>query len=195
VRATAVTGRTALVAIGGIVLLLWVLELVDQVSGNALDAYGISPRTDEGLLQVLSAPLLHGSWAHLASNSVPLLVLGFLVLLGGWVRWLVTTLASVVGSGALVWSIAPADSITLGASGVVFGWMSYLLLRGFFSRSIGQLALAAVLFLFYGGILWGLLPSEVGVSWQGHLGGALGGAVAAWLLHRQTVRTARPART
>ena len=194
-RATAVTGRTALVAIGGIVLLLWVLELVDQVSGNALDAYGISPRTDEGLLQVLSAPLLHGSWAHLASNSVPLLVLGFLVLLGGWVRWLVTTLASVVGSGALVWSIAPADSITLGASGVVFGWMSYLLLRGFFSRSIGQLALAAVLFLFYGGILWGLLPSEVGVSWQGHLGGALGGAVAAWLLHRQTVRTARPART
>ena len=194
-RATAVTGRTALVAIGGIVLLLWVLELVDQVSGNALDAYGISPRTDEGLLQVLSAPLLHGSWAHLASNSVPLLVLGFLVLLGGWVRWLVTTLASVVGSGALVWSIAPADSITLGASGVVFGWMSYLLLRGFFSRSIGQLALAAVLFLFYGGILWGLLPSEVGVSWQGHLGGALGGAVAAWLLHRQTARTARPART
>jgi len=195
VRATAVTGRTALVAIGGIVLLLWVLELVDQVSGNALDAYGISPRTDEGLVQVLSAPLLHGSWAHLASNSVPLLVLGFLVLLGGWVRWLVTTLASVVGSGALVWSIAPADSITLGASGVVFGWMSYLLLRGFFSRSIGQLALAAALFLFFGGILWGLLPSEVGVSWQGHLGGALGGAVAAWLLHRQTARTARPART
>jgi membrane associated rhomboid family serine protease len=169
----------------GLLALLWALEIVDQASGNALDAYGIRPRTDEGLVRVFTAPLLHFGWDHLLSNSVPLLVLGFLVLLGGWRRWAVATLAAIVGSGALVWLVSPSGSLTLGASGVVFGWLAYLLLRGFFSGSLAQLALAAGLLVLYGSILWGVLPTEAGISWQGHLGGALGGAVAARTLHRR----------
>ena len=179
------TVTTSLVVMVVIVVGLWAVELVDQASGNALDAYGIRPRTDEGLFSVFTAPLLHGSWAHLASNSLPFLILGFLVLLDGWKAWLVATLTSVISSGLLVWLVAPAGSITLGASGVVFGWLTYLLLRGLFSANLGQLVLAAVLFVLYGGLLWGVLPGAVGISWQGHLGGALGGGVAAWLLRRR----------
>lgn len=175
---------TALVTMGGLLALLWVLELADQASGNSLDPYGIRPRTDEGLLNVFTAPMLHGGWAHLASNSLPFLILGFIVLLDGWRTWLVATLTSVIGSGLLVWLVAPADSITLGASGVVFGWLTYLLLRGLFSANLGQLVLAAVLFVLYGGLLWGVLPGAVGISWQAHLGGAIGGGLAAWRLRR-----------
>ena len=90
-----------------------------------------------------------------------------------------------VASGAFVWVLSPPGSLTLGASGVVFGWLTYLLVRGFFSRSAGQIALAVLVFVLYGGILWGVLPGTVGVSWQGHLGGAVGGALAAWWLHRR----------
>ncbi len=175
---------TAGVAMGSLLALLWVLELVDQASSNSLDPYGIRPRTDEGLLNVFTAPLLHGGWAHLSSNSLPFLILGFLVLLDGWKTWVVATLTSVIASGLLVWLVAPADSITLGASGVVFGWLTYLLLRGLFSGNLGQLVLAAVLFVVYGGILWGVLPGAFGISWPAHLGGVVGGAVAAWRLRR-----------
>jgi membrane associated rhomboid family serine protease len=182
----------AFVAMVAMLALLWILEALDQASGNRLDGYGIRPRTDDGLWHVFTAPLMHGGWAHLVGNSLPFLVLGFLVLLTGWAAWAGTTLASVVGSGALVWTLAPPHSITLGASGVVFGWLTYLIVRAFFSRSAGQIALAVVVFLLYGGILWGILPGTPGVSWQGHLGGALGGALAAWWLHRR--RTPLPAR-
>ena len=175
---------TAGVAMGSLLALLWVLELVDQASSNSLDPYGIRPRTDEGLLNVFTAPLLHGGWAHLSSNSLPFLILGFLVLLDGWKTWVVATLTSVIASGLLVWLVAPADSITLGASGVVFGWLTYLLLRGLFSGNLGQLVLAAVLFVVYGGILWGVLPGAVGISWPAHLGGVVGGALVAWRLRR-----------
>ena len=184
-RRRGITAGGAFVVMAGLLALLWLLEVVDQASGNSLDGYGIRARDDDGLWHVFTAPLLHGGWPHLMSNSLPFLVLGFLVLLSGWRSWVVVTAASVVASGAFVWVLSPPGSLTLGASGVVFGWLTYLLLRGFFSRSAGQIALAVLVFVLYGGILWGVLPGAVGVSWQGHLGGAVGGALAAWWLHRR----------
>ncbi len=162
-----------------LVIGLWLLEGIDQVSGNALDALGIRPRTDEGLVGIFLAPWLHGGWEHLLSNSVPFYVLGVLVLLEGWRRWATTTLVVVLVSGVTVWLTAPAGSITLGASGVVFGWLTYLVARGLYTRSPGQIALGVVVFLLYGGLLWGVLPTDVGVSWQAHLGGAVGGVLSA----------------
>lgn len=170
-----------LVAMGGLLVVMWGLELVDQVTRNSLDPLGIEPRSTASLDNFLWAPWLHGSFAHLASNSLPFLVLGALVVMDGWRRWLVTTLVVVVASGAAVWFLSPLGSITLGASGVVFGWMTYVMLRGFWTRSPGQIATGVVLFLFYGGMLWGVLPSAPGISWQAHLGGAVGGVVAASL--------------
>lgn len=180
-----VTWPTAAITMTVIVAVMWLLELVDQARNNALDLYGIEPRDSDSLLYIFSAPLLHNGYGHVAANSVPLLVMGFLVLLSGWARWLAATLASVIVSGAVVWLVAPANSITLGASGVVFGWLAYLLVRGFVSRNPTQIAIGIVVFLLYGGIIAGVLPGTDGVSWQGHLGGAIGGAGAAWLLHRR----------
>jgi len=171
---------------GLLLLVLWVLEAVDQASGHALDPYGIRPRSDEGLVSIFLAPWLHGGWAHLVSNSVPFFVLGLLVLVEGWRAWAWTTLVTVVVSGGVVWLVSPPGSLTLGASGVVFGWLTYLLARGFWSGSLGQIAVGALVLVVYGGVLWGVLPGAAGVSWQGHLGGAVGGLLAARLLHLTT---------
>ena len=164
---------------------LWLLEVVDQLNGNALDGYGIRARKLEGLPQILTAPFLHGGFDHLASNTVPFAVLGFLVLLGGVARWLLSSLASVVSSGLFAWLLTPAGTVVLGASGVVFGWLTYLLVRGVWSRRPGQVLLALVVLLVYGGLIWGVLPGAAGISWQAHLGGAVGGVLAARWLHRR----------
>lgn len=181
----------AVLVIGVLLAAMWVLELIDQATGNSLDPLGIEPRQVDSLDNILVAPWLHFGWAHLIGNSGPFLVLGILTYLAGLARWLVTTAASVLGSGLLVWLIAPVNTVTAGASGLIFGWLAYLLVRGFFTRRPGQIALAVVLLLVYGGILVGLLPTASGVSWQGHLGGAIGGGLAAWWQHgRKRVRAA-----
>lgn len=170
-----------LVAMGGLLVVMWGLEIFDQATRNSLDPLGIEPRRTDSFDNFLWAPWLHGDFAHLASNSLPFLVLGALVVMDGWGRWLGTTALVVVTSGLAVWLLSPPGSITLGASGVVFGWLTYVMLRGFWTRSPGQIATGVVLFLFYGGMLWGVLPSAPGISWQAHLGGAIGGVVAASL--------------
>ena len=179
----------ALVAILAFVALLYGLELVDTFLGNRLDGYGIRPRDDEGLVGVLVAPLLHAGWAHLVSNTVPLLVLGFLILLSGLRRWAeVTGLVWLVG-GLGTWLVADPRTIHLGASVLVFGWLVYLLLRGIFSRSAGQILVGVLVLLVYGGLLFGVLPGQPGISWQGHLFGAVGGALAArWVRDRPARR-------
>lgn len=183
------TLSNALLVVGGLLAVMWVLEIIDSVTLNALDAYGIEPRQASDLLNIFVAPFLHYGWAHLISNSIPFLVLGVLVYLGGRGNWAITTLIAVVTSGLAAWLMAPTGSITAGASGVVFGWLTYLLARGWFTRKPGQIAVAVIVFLLYGGVLLGVLPGTPGVSWQAHLGGAVGGALAAWWLHDKRLRS------
>lgn len=163
---------------------LWLIEIVDQASGNALDQYGIGAREVDGLAGIFSAPLLHGGFDHLISNSLPFAVLGFLVLLSGWARWVWSSLISIVASGLTAWLLTPANTIILGASGLIFGWLTYLVARGIWSRRPAQVVLAIVVLFFYGGMIWGVLPGASGISWQAHLGGAVGGVLAARWLHR-----------
>jgi membrane associated rhomboid family serine protease len=167
---------------------LWVLEFLDQLSGNQLDQLGIHARVVDGMPEIFTAPFLHAGWDHLISNSLPFYVLGFLVLLSGLARWLASSLIIIVISGMAAWSLTPAHTIILGASGLIFGWMTYLLVRGIWSRRPGQVAVAVLVLLVYGGLIWGILPGAAGVSWQAHLGGAVGGVMAAWLLHRRASR-------
>lgn len=190
------TQRPGSAALIMIVLLagMWALEFFDQLSGSALDSFGIRARELDGLPEIFTAPFLHAGWNHLISNSVPFLVLGFLVLLGGLARWLVTTTISVVTSGLAAWLLTPADTIVLGASGLIFGWLTYLLARGCYSRRGGQILVSLVVLLLYGGLIWGVLPAAAGISWQAHLGGAVGGVLAARALHRRSSRAGRAAR-
>jgi membrane associated rhomboid family serine protease len=164
---------------------LYVVEAADIVSGGALDAEGgIEPRELDGLDGVLFAPLLHGGWAHLVANTLPFLIFGFLAMAGGVRQFVVVTATIWLLGGLAVWLLGPADTNHIGASGVIFGWFVFLLARGFYARSGKQILLAVVLFMIWGGVLWGVLPSDPDMSWQGHLFGALAGLLAARLAGR-----------
>ena len=187
VRTTPRPRAAALIMIG-LLAWLWLLEVADTLTGHRLDSLGIHAQEIDGLPGIISAPFLHAGWDHLISNSVPFFVLGFLVLLGGLARWLLSSLISIISSGLAAWLLTPGEVIILGASGLIFGWLTYLLARGLWSRRAGQVAVAVGVLVLYGGLIFGVLPGQAGVSWQAHLGGAVGGVLAAWLLHRQNSR-------
>ncbi|GAU67755.1 hypothetical protein SSP35_05_03220 [Streptomyces sp. NBRC 110611] len=179
----------------GWVALLWLLEGVDFVTGGALDTFGIQPRDPDELVDVVPAAFMHFGFGHLAANTVPLLVLGFLAALRTGVRrFLAVALVITLTSGLGVWLTAPPDSNTAGASGVVFGLFGYLLIRGFIERKLLDIGIGLAVGALYGSILWGALPTDSGISWQGHLFGLIGGVLAAFLL-RARPRTTPPAPT
>jgi membrane associated rhomboid family serine protease len=178
----------ALVTILSFTAVLWVVEFYDQLTGERLDGDGIVPRSVDGLEGIVWAPLLHAGWPHLIANTLPFMVFGFLVLANGIGRFVLVTAIIWVIAGLGVWFTAPYGSVTVGMSGVIFGWLTYLLVRGFFARSGGQIVLALVVFFLWGGILLGVVPGQEGVSWQGHLFGALAGVLAAWLVTRRSRR-------
>lgn len=170
----------------GVVALMWALEIVDQLFLRGwLDRFGIRPRSLEGLWGIVLAPLLHGGFGHLMANTAPFVMLGWLVIVRRTLDFfLVTAIAMLVG-GLGVWLLGDPRSVHIGASGVIFGFLGYLLLRGYFERSFTSIALAIIVGIVYGGALWGLLPGERGISWEGHFFGFTGGAGAARLLSRR----------
>lgn len=184
---------TAAAVIVAFTALLYLVELVDLVIPANLEHGGIVARSLGGLDGIVWAPLLHGSWSHLFSNTVPVLVLGFLAMAPGIGRWALVTGVIWLLGGLGVWLTGPDQAYTIGTSGLAFGWLAFLLVRGIFNRSFGQLVVAAVLLFLWGGMLAGLLPGDPGVSWQGHLFGALAGLFAAWSLARADRRRARAA--
>lgn len=175
----------SVVFVGGWLVLLWVLEALDVVLLGALDGFGVSPRVIAELPQVLTAPFLHFGFEHLMANSLPFLVLGVLARMAGRRPFWVATLASILVSGLFAWLLSAPNTVTAGASGLVFGWLAFLLVRGLFNRNWKQILISAAVFGFFGGMLWGVFPTLPGVSWQGHLGGAVGGVLAAWWLQRR----------
>lgn len=185
---------TATLWSSGFVALLWLVEGIDVLLDNSLDAQGIRPGVSDGLVGVLFAPFLHAGWGHLLSNSGPLLVLGFLILLSGVGRWIAVSLVVAVISGVGTWIFGGYGTVHLGASGLVFGWLVYLVVRGIFNRRPWQIVVGVLVFLYYGSLLWGVLPTTPGISWQGHLFGALGGFLAAWWLEGPEVRSRTPRR-
>lgn len=171
--------------VGFLIAVMWMSEIVDVAAGHRLDAYGIEPRDGDGLSGIALAPFLHAGFGHLISNTVPLAVMGFAIAFAGAVRVLAVTAIVALVSGLGTWLIAPAGTVHIGASGVVFGYATYLLSRGVFNRNLTELAIAAIVAVVWGGaLLGGLLPEEEGISWQGHLFGAVGGVVAARMLAR-----------
>lgn len=183
-RSRLVDARAAAVLMGVWVALLWLLEIVDTASGHALDTLGVVPRHLGELRDVIPSAFMHFGYDHLAANTLPLFVLGFLAAVRGIGRFLSVALTIIVVSGLGVWLVAPSFTNTAGASGLIFGLFGYLLVRGFVDRRLIDIGVGAVVAVLYGSILWGVLPTDSGVSWQGHLFGLVGGVIAAFVFRR-----------
>ena len=178
---TASQVETQIKIIGGFILLIWGLELIDQLLlRHRLDRLGIVPRTQLGLRGILFAPLLHGTWNHLMANTLPFAVLGWLTLLQGVPEFTIVTAVVWVVSGLGVWLFAAPHTLHVGASGIIFGYFGFLLSRSYFEQDLRSAAVSVVVALLYGPLIWGILPSRRrGISWQGHLFGFVGGILTA----------------
>ncbi len=160
------------------VVLLWAVEAANLLTGHQLNTWGILPRTLTGLRGIPFSPFLHGGLGHLAVNTAPFLVLGGLVALQGRRVFLSVSLVVVVCGGSAVWLFGRA-AYHIGASGLIFGYFGYLVARAWYNRSIGSILIALVTLFFYGGLVWGVLPTDAFISWEGHLFGLLAGILAA----------------
>ena len=173
--------QQAAIVPGVLVAVMVVVQIVNSFPAlNLVQHAGIEPRRIDGLIGILTAPFVHGSWSHLLANAVPLLIFGFLLMVNGARQFIAVTVLVWLVSGLGVW-VTGAAGVTVGASGIVFGWLAYLVVRGVFTRNLGQIVVGLVLLALWGGIFWGVLPGANGISWQAHLFGALGGVLAAFL--------------
>lgn len=184
----------ALIVMLALGVVLWIVQFVNAGDGYRLDRFGLRPRRVDGLDGVVLSPFLHASYGHLAANSAPFVLIGWVVLLAGFRAFLLASALVVVLGGLGTWLVAPSGVI-VGASALVMGWIGYLLARAYFSRKLKWIAAAVVVLAFFGTVLGGLLPSSgSGVSWQAHLCGFVAGVAAGALLHprRARKRTRRP---
>lgn len=188
------TWSGALAIMVGFAAVLWIVEAVNAANDQSLDRFGLRPRTIGGLDGILTMPFLHAGVAHLAANTAPFMIVGWLVLVGGGRNFIAATAIVVVGGGILTWLIGPS-SVIVGASALVFGWLGYLVARAYFSRRILWIIAAAFALFFFGGLFNGLLPSvHHQVAWQAHVSGFVAGVVAGWVLHPRKGSTRGPGR-
>jgi membrane associated rhomboid family serine protease len=166
----------------GLVGLMWLIEIVDTAMNGSLDQYGIIARTPRGLVGIITSPFLHLGFGHLISNTLPLVTLGALIAISGAKRLFQVTAIVVVIGGFGTWLISPPNTVTIGASGLVFGYAAYLIVRGLFNRRIGEVLIGIVVIVVWGSALLGSLLPQDGISWQGHLCGGIAGVIAAWVL-------------
>lgn len=171
--------------LGGFVATMWALEIADLALGGALNAYGIAPHHIIGLRGILFAPFLHGGLGHLIANTIPFIVLGWFVMLQETRDFFVVSAITMLVSGLGTWVFGSPNSVHIGASGLIFGYLGFLLARGYFERNFPSILLSITVGILYGSTIWGVLPTRPGISWQGHLFGFIGGVIAARLLARK----------
>lgn len=174
----------------GIVVVMWVVEVVNTISGNGLDPDGIVPRSVSHFWGILTSPFIHESFQHLTANTVPLAILGAIIAFRGAGRLALVTAFIIVIGGFGTWLIGPAHESTIGCSGLVFGYASYLLSRGIFDRNIWELLIGAFVGVLFGAALVSSLVPHSGISWQAHLCGGVAGVILAWRLAQVDHRTA-----
>jgi membrane associated rhomboid family serine protease len=171
--------RTQATTLGTTLGAFWLTFVVNSALGGALTSFGIIPRSITGLRGILLAPFLHGNLNHLIANTIPFVALGWMVMLRDARHFVPVTLFSMLGAGLMAWTFGAPGSVHIGASGVVFGYLGFLLLAGVYTRSVGSILLSLVTAGVWGGLVLGIAPGQVGISWQAHLGGFIGGILAA----------------
>lgn len=164
--------------------LAWVALGVNSLLGGALSIYGVIPRSVDGLRGIVFAPFLHGSLAHLTANSLSFVVLGWLVLAAGRRTFARVSALAALSAGIVSWLLGAPGSVHIGASGIIFGYLGYLMTAGLFARRVWPVLISLGVTALWGAMVWGVLPGQMGVSWQGHLGGFMGGVLAARWIHR-----------
>ena len=174
----------------GIVAIMWIVEVVNSLDSYRLDTDGgIIPRDVDRVWAIFTSPFLHAGWQHLIDNTIPFVFMGVIIAMRGAAKLALVTLIVIVVGGLGTWLIAPAGTETVGASGVVFGYATYLFTRGLFDRSVLQILTGVVVGAVWGGALVSSIVPHAGISWQAHVCGAIGGVIAAWLLAgRQATR-------
>ncbi|MEO8193485.1 MAG: rhomboid family intramembrane serine protease [Gemmatimonadales bacterium] len=165
--------------LGGALGAMWIVFIATWLTGGALLSLGIIPRTLLGLRGIVFAPFLHASLAHLLTNSIPFVLLGWLVMLRDSRHLFPVTVAAMVGSGLTAWLLGAPGSVHIGASGVIFGYLGFLMLAGWYARSVPSILLSILVTVVWGGLILGMMPGNAGISWQAHAGGFIGGVLAA----------------
>ena len=171
--------KTQVSTLGTTMGAFWITFVVNGMLGGALNQFGIVPRTVSGLRGILFGPFLHGNLQHLVANTIHFLALGWMVMLRDARHFLPVTLFSMLGAGLFAWTLGAPGSVHIGASGVIFGYLGFLLLAGVYSRSVASILLSLVTAALWGGLVLGIAPGQAGISWQAHLGGFIGGILAA----------------
>ncbi|GGV49615.1 rhomboid family intramembrane serine protease [Kitasatospora herbaricolor] len=186
--------RRAFFVMIGVLAVVWLIQVANWADDYRLTQdFGIRPQQVGRLGDVFAAPFLHMSWKHLEGNSGPLFIFGFLAAYRGVRKFLGLTVLITVTSGAAVWLFQGTDTISAGASGVIFGYFGYVVLRGVFDRNLVDTLIGAVMGASFAYILTTALPGTPGVSWLGHLGGLAGGLAGAWIFRDRGGRKAPPA--
>jgi len=190
-------GRQGLMLLGAIVGLMWLIEVINTADSNRLDADGIYARNVSRFWGIITSPFIHASFQHLIGNTIPFVFLGLIIAMRGAVRLAVVTAFVIVIGGLGTWLISPSTHYvdTIGASGVVFGYATYLLSRGFFDRSVLELLIGVVVGVLWGAVLLASLVPHQGVSWQAHLCGGIAGVIVAWRLSHYDRRDRRSGET
>lgn len=175
--------RTGLTFAIGFLVVMWGVHFINVFFfAGTLSYYGIRPLDFTGIWGIFFAPFLHVDFAHLMSNSLPGAIFCFFIGLSGRKAWWEVTLIVMAIAGIGTWLLGGPGSLHVGASGLVYGWLSYLIVRGIFNRSLLQTMLGVALAFAYSGLIWGVLPGNDQVSWQGHLFGAIGGVLAGMVI-------------
>ena len=184
-RSVTRTVKSQVTVLGSALGAAWVTFVGTLLSGGALLSYGIVPRSVLGLRGILFAPFLHANLNHLVANTVPFVLLGWLVMLRDSRHFGRVTIAAMLGSGLFSWALGAPGSIHIGASGVIFGYLGFLMVSGWYARTFASIALSIGVTFAWGSLVFGVLPTVPGVSWQGHLGGFIGGVLAARAFRKQ----------
>jgi membrane associated rhomboid family serine protease len=185
--------RKAFFVMAAVIALLWVIQIANWADHYHLTFdYGIRPRDVGSLPDLLTAPFLHFTWAHIEGNSGPLFIFGFLAAYRGVSKFIGVTVLVVLTSGLAAWAAEPAGTVGAGASGVVFGYFGYIMVRGFFDRHVIDMVIGAIMALCFAYQFTVLVP-QAGIGWQAHIGGLVGGVLAGWIFRDRRPRPAAPA--
>ncbi len=147
------------------IAIFWGIEILDLfIFQGSLDRYGVQPQSAIGLRGIIFAPLLHGGWGHLMANTIPFLTLGWLTMIQETSDFYIASIMSALIGGIGVWIFGSPDSVHIGASILIYGYLGFLLLRGYFQKNFPSIALSIFVLIAYGSFIWGVFPSQIGVS-------------------------------